>query len=760
MILIDPSTRQFNIPGSELVFGVESDAGSERKYFQCPRYVGDNLDLASCFVRMNFRNANGEMDSYLVDDVTAKGDNVEFSWVLSQKAVLYKGHVKFVVCAVGPNQKVEWHTTLGTGMVLEGLEPDAAVVEVGTADVVAQLIAMVETQTAAVETVGETWVKNVKSEGATQVAAVRSAAETAEAAAVAEIEAKGVNTLATIPEDYTALQNAVDALNRSRGPMIVCEAAGESVVIGDSSDLPMQGLRVFGKTAQVTTTGKNLLEVSEENAIYVNGYKNYTVNNGVIKITNVALFAFKMPVVYGTGYAFSFKKNATETTCHFRVYEYGAEPVAIAGDDPNYIGTPINSACAGETVVVKNYTPSAESVTWVAVGFYTTQVNTVTEFMAELGTQATTYEHYTGGQPSPSPDYPQELVSLEPVVSVIGRQIFDVSRFADKTYGGVTLTNNGDGSLSISGSGNLTANFSVNYRLTSDEVRKLVKPGRIYVSYGAVTYPYFEIQVIQDGVKVRSAHNSTDAYIDYMDITEEMLNSGTMMLAVYIYGVKDHAIIPGTVKLSIYQDGDGVWEPYKAPQTLEITHALPGIPVASGGNYTDADGQEWICDEVDLERGVYVQRVGKMVFDGTEYWQLGEQIEGTRDGVFFINRLLPSPSFAYCSHYRFTDGAISANNARRGYFDMHYGQFRCNSYGFATVEAFTNWLKENPLTILYPAENPNETNLSETEIAAYRDLHSNYPNTTVLNDAGAHMVVKYAADTKLYIDNKIKEALQ
>ena len=138
MIIVNPSTRQFNIPGSDLTFGVEADAGSERKYFQCPRYVGNKLDIASSFVRINYRNANGEIDSYLVEDLTVDGDNVLFSWELYPKVTAYKGQLKFVMCVTGPDTKVAWHTTLGTGMVLEGLEPDYAVIQAGTADVVAQ----------------------------------------------------------------------------------------------------------------------------------------------------------------------------------------------------------------------------------------------------------------------------------------------------------------------------------------------------------------------------------------------------------------------------------------------------------------------------------------------------------------------------------------------------------------------------------------------------------------------------------------------
>lgn len=62
-----------------------------------------------------------------------------------------------------------------------------------------------------------------------------------------------------------------------------------------------------------------------------------------------------------------------------------------------------------------------------------------------------------------------------------------------------------------------------------------------------------------------------------------------------------------------------VYEPYREQLlTLPTPNGLPGIPVTSGGNYTDQNGQQWICDEVDLERGVKVQRVDKSAFDSTK----------------------------------------------------------------------------------------------------------------------------------------------
>lgn len=426
MIIIDPNTRQFNIPGAELVFGVESDAGSERKQFQAPRYVGDNLDLASCFVRMNFRNANGDMDSYLVDDVTVAGEKVTFSWVLSQKAVKYKGQVKFVVCAVGPNQKVEWHTTLGTGMVLEGLEPDAAVVEPGTADVVAQLIAMVEAQTAAVEAVGETWVGNVRSEGAAQVAAVKSASETAEAAAVAQIEAKGASTLATIPEDYTAVQSAVrGAANAIRG-----RASGEVIRVDDVS--PMEHYPV------VKVSGKNLFHSNTGFNGTLSGIS-YSMgeNTSELTLSGTANMenALKLPD------SFSLTKG---TYC---VSATGLNSVA----GRLYLRNQTNGEVIINNVTAstpKQFTLTEDAVirTYIVFKDQSTFDSTVLSIQIEKGDAVTEYTPY--------------IDPTTVTVTRCGRNIIPYP-FADKTVTrrGVTFTDNGDGTITLDGTADATTSF-------------------------------------------------------------------------------------------------------------------------------------------------------------------------------------------------------------------------------------------------------------------------------------------------------------
>ena len=285
MIIINSNTRQFNIPGAELVFGVTADSETERKQFQCPRFVGNNLDLASCFIRINYRNANGKTDFYLVDDMVIDGDNITFSWLLSPKVTEYRGQIKFVMCAIGPDLKLKWHTTQGTGQVMEGLEPDNSHVVSQTADVVAQLISMVDAQSAAVEKVG-----------AEQVATIKTATETARTTAVNEIEAKRANSLASIPNDYTILSSTVESLVRDRAGGIVCHAEGEDIALIDSSNQAFHGMRIFGKSTQDgTPTPENPAEIvsvgNDGNVTVMVSGKNILENKATAKTMNGVEFA-------------------------------------------------------------------------------------------------------------------------------------------------------------------------------------------------------------------------------------------------------------------------------------------------------------------------------------------------------------------------------------------------------------------------------------------------------------------------------------
>lgn len=142
-LIIDEKTRTIGVP-SGFLLGVESDEDVERIKFQCPKIVGDNIDLTAMRLYINYQNGNGELGQYLCTDVSASGSDITFSWLLSRNVLKYQGTVTFIVCAKKSNEDGtltnEWNTTTAKGTVLTGLEATEDVVEKNS-DVIEQILA-------------------------------------------------------------------------------------------------------------------------------------------------------------------------------------------------------------------------------------------------------------------------------------------------------------------------------------------------------------------------------------------------------------------------------------------------------------------------------------------------------------------------------------------------------------------------------------------------------------------------------------------
>lgn len=182
--------------------------------------------------------------------------------------------------------------------------------------------------------------------------------------------------------------------------------------------------------------------------------------------------------------------------------------------------------------------------------------------------------------------------------------------------------------------------------------------------------------------------------------------------------------------------------------TLATPNGLPGIPVSKDGNYTDQNGQQWICDEVDLGRGKYVQRVKDIKLNGDTEISHGFHSNGNgyigviKIGAKKVNNLMSD---------RYIGGNWSAEN---GHF------YAPDNKGIIVVDKRFTSLEEAKRIIgveqpyfLYQLATPIERDLTPEELAAYEALHTNYPTTVITNDAGAHMEAIYVADTGTYIRN-------
>lgn len=204
-------------------------------------------------------------------------------------------------------------------------------------------------------------------------------------------------------------------------------------------------------------------------------------------------------------------------------------------------------------------------------------------------------------------------------------------------------------------------------------------------------------------------------------------------------------------------------------QTLPVStpNGLPGIPVTSGGNYTDADGQQWVCDEVDFASGKYVHRLKMLEFDGTEDWITLPTVNGKTRFVLSVDDLKkPSsngeiacimsthyPTMSANKVYSETQGISVSTSLLISIYDENHNTSEADwkSYLAAQKAAGT------PVKVVYGLETPIETDIPEETIEAYKSLTTYAPVTNIMTDStpSAGLSVRYVADAQKYIDNKI-----
>lgn len=150
----------------------------------------------------------------------------------------------------------------------------------------------------------------------------------------------------------------------------------------------------------------------------------------------------------------------------------------------------------------------------------------------------------------------------------------------------------------------------VNVRIIDPDKGSYILPA------GQYTFTVIDSQNMQDTI-VCSVKNKDDWKI--LVAIQKTNTSDTFILTedaeIGMFVIPEDITQPGYVQIQLERGATATpYQPYREPQTLTINtpNGLCGIPVDTGGNYTDSTGQQWICDEVDFERGVYVQRIGKI----------------------------------------------------------------------------------------------------------------------------------------------------
>lgn len=482
-------------------------------------------------------------------------------------------------------------------------------------------------------------------------------------------------------------------------------AQGTNIQLKDSSDMNIQELHLYGKTEQKTTKGIQLLNLKDAKGGTGDGVT-YTPNgDGSFKKTGTATGQVGNIWLKG-GYYSDWENKTPIITLEVGKSYYIKDCAIFQGQ------TIILSSGSGDIVnVTEEKYPEGIKITGIRNTGFTlnkTYNEVIYPLIAESST-AVEWEEYTGGQPSPSPDYPQGIESVEnPSVIVTGKNL--------------AITQN------VRGSNNLvtakivrgqkyTLSFDCNKRVAMN-VNSKSQAGKTLININPLKIGRNSCSfiAIDDGDIFFNCYGSTDN-TNYLQINNIQIERG---------------------------DTSSDYEPYKEIQTATLNYELNGIGDVKDELIIRSDGTGQLVQKIKSYDCSQISRNLQQPPD-KEYYYLPAIDKGTTNASRVLSTHFTSKTF-----------------------DEKWGNvFKVNgSFYFGIKEAPDNisdknamkqWLIGNKVKILFQLEEPIITELSSEEVQKILALHTNKPNTTIWNDQEAEMQVTYVADTKNCIDNKFKE---
>lgn len=196
------------------------------------------------------------------------------------------------------------------------------------------------------------------------------------------------------------------------------------------------------------------------------------------------------------------------------------------------------------------------------------------------------------------------------------------------------------------------------------------------------------------------------------------------------------------------------WRPYTGNTiTISTPNGLPGIPVDSGGNYTDSTGQQWICDEIDAEENKYIKRTFLQTLDeNLNYTLNGTDNENLYQYVTYLTTSMDGTNSKALLSDRFAPGAQLGSSTK----DPGLWIYGPNTLVIvvqkniaSTADELKQWFAANPTTVLLPLAEPEVSTITADQVNSYGGA------TTAYTTSGADLTMQYVADAQKYIDNKI-----
>ena len=351
---------------------------------------------------------------------------------------------------------------------------------------------------------------------------------------------------------------------------------------------------------------------------------------------------------------------------------------------------------------------------------------------------------------TPTPDAPVEIKSVvNPVVKVTGKNLLKTTA-TTTTVHGVTCTRNSDGTYTLNG----TATGTVTIALTDDfKFSQTVQAGIQYRLVGmgvASTTSAFYLGIQQWD----KDYNHVQGNDDVGNGTNFKRNSRATYIRVYFKAVAGETLVNLVIKPMITTDMSATYDDY-IPYTetsAKLPYTLNAIPVSSGGNVT-VDGQQYIADYVDVEKGKLVQMCHKLTINNAKvpgdaaWYDSGKSYsyeitqsmidQSLKDRGGLICDKLKAYDFGDFYNKKIENGILSGSS----YIVVNISK----SLGICTTaDEFITWFNES--NVIGAMETPTEIDLTDEEIAAFKALASYYPTTNVActsDQLDGHVVFDY-----------------
>lgn len=501
---------------------------------------------------------------------------------------------------------------------------------------------------------------------------------------------KNANDIKTLQEDLSSVGQQVAAnkeeiaeLNDKKITKFYASNLGKTA-LNDSDNGKIQDMMIYGISSQFTTTGKNLANGQNAN-YYINSGANICGTNkndtgiaiDVSKLTNVTISTRSIQDRYRAGCVDTVPTIGNTVTC--------------------YNGK------------IKDGTQDSYTIDTTGYNYLIVNATKLEDIQVEKGSEATSYEPYTGGTPSPNPDYPQEIKSVvNPKLSICGKNLLPTTVFSDSiTSNGVSFTNNGDGSITANGTAETTTYFKLwGWNELGDKgILPNLKIGDTIYSGDCIVQQTNSKKVISitEGITTVSSETTT------MYIAIRVSKGETVNKTYYPY------IVLGSTATD--------YESYKE-QTATLPYTLNAIPVSRGGNVT-INGQQYIADYVDVERGKVIRNILK--------WHIADLKRAFNNTVWHINITelgIDGSKIGLSNMFKIQSSNYAGVTTSELFIDYNGNQASLNMRGM-TDEEFKKWISDKNPEVYNVLKVAEEIPITSEEVQTLKALTTYYPTTNI-----------------------------